>query len=264
MSNLRSSDAHRSSQARGLALAGRTIVVTRPSPGTLADRLTDAGATVEHVPLIAIGPPGDGGAALLAALADLDGFDWLVVTSANGAAAVGEAVADAPHLRLAAVGAATAAELESRCGRPVDLVPIEPNSAGLLADFPGSRTYRVLVAQADRAGDQLAAGLRAAGHDVVAVEAYATRLAPPDDRQLEALATADAVVLASGSAVESWASAAGAATPAAPFPGRASIVTIGRRTADVATRHGLAVGAVAAAPNDDAIVAAVVSVLAVR
>jgi uroporphyrinogen-III synthase len=238
--------------------------VTRPSPGTLAERLTDAGATVVHVPLIAIGPPGDGGAALRAVLADLDGFDWLVVTSANGAAAVGEAAADALHLRLAAVGEATAAELESRCGRPVDLVPTESNSAGLLADFPASRNYRVLVAQADRASDELAAGLHAAGHDVVVVEAYATSLAPPDTRQLEALAVADAVVLASGSAVEAWASAADAATPGATFPGRASIVTIGRRTADVAARLGLVVAAVATAPNDDAVVSAVVSVLAVR
>jgi uroporphyrinogen-III synthase len=247
-----------------LALAGRTIVLTRPSPGTLADRLTNAGATVEHVPLIAIGPPGDGGAALRAALADLSGFDWLVVTSANGAAAVGEAVAGAAHLRLAAVGAATAAELEARSCRPVDLVPTEANSAGLLADFPASPRRRVLVAQADRAGDELTVGLRVAGHDVVAVEAYATMLVPPDARRLEVLGGADVVVLASGSAVEAWASSASTAMPGEVSAGRAAIVTIGRRTADVAARHGLAVAAVAAAPSDDAVVAAVVSVLAVK
>ena len=229
------------------ALAGRTIVLTRPSPGTLADRLTNAGATVEHVPLIDIGPPGDGGAALRAALADLSDFDWLVVTSANGAAAVGDAVAGAAHLRLAAVGTATAAELESRCGRPVDLVPTEANSAGLLADFPAS-PRRVLVAQADRAGEELTAGLRAVGHDVVAVEAYATRLVPPDARRLEVLGGADVVVLASGSAVEAWASSAGRWRPGGV--GRAClVVTIGRRTADVAARHGLAVAAVAGAPQ---------------
>jgi uroporphyrinogen-III synthase len=245
-------------------LTGRTIVLTRPSPGTLAERLTRAGARVEHVPLIAIGPPVDGGAALGAAVADLAGFDWLVVTSANGAAAVGEAVAGAAHLRLAAVGMATATELESRCGRPVDLIPTEANSAGLLADFPVSRRLRVLVAQADRAGNELTGGLREAGHDVVAVDAYATRLVPPDDRQLEVLGGADVVVLASGSAVEAWAESAGTATPGGLRAGRAAVVTIGQRTADVAARHGLAVAAVAAAPNDDAVVAAVVSTLAVR
>ena len=64
-------------------------------------------------------------------------------------------------------------------GRAVDLVPAVANSDGLLEAFPAS-PCRVLLAQADRAGDQLAAGLRAAGHDVVAVEAYATRPLPPD------------------------------------------------------------------------------------
>jgi uroporphyrinogen-III synthase len=247
-----------------LGLAGRTVVVTRPSPGTLADVLVAAGATVEHVPLIAIGPPADGGAGLRAALADLAGIDWLVVTSANGAAAVGDAAAGAPHLRLAAVGVATATELESRSGRPVDLVPTVSNSAGLLAEFPASRRRRVLVAQADRAGDQLAAGLRAAGHEVVAVEAYATNLLPPDGRRLEILRNADSVVLASGSAVEAWARSAATAMPGGLSAGRAAIVTIGRRTAEVAASHGLHVAAVAAAPTDDAVLAAVTSVLAVR
>ena len=91
-------------------------MLTRPSLGTLADRLAAAGATVEHVPLIAIGPPADGGGALRAALNDVAGFDWVVVTSSNGAAAVGDAVAGARGVRLAAVGPATARALEAQSG----------------------------------------------------------------------------------------------------------------------------------------------------
>ena len=159
-------------------LAGRIVVVTRPAPGTLAERLAAAGATVEHVPLIAVGPPSDGGLALHAALRDLASFEWLVVTSANGAAAVGDAAAHAPTVRVAAVGAATAAALEACTGRAVDLVPDVANSDGLLAAFPPPPS-RVLLAQANRADDRLANGLRAAGHDVVAVEAYATTPAAP-------------------------------------------------------------------------------------
>ena len=49
-----------------------------------------------------------------------------------------------------------------------------PTAEGLLAEFPPTPA-RVLLAQADRAGARLADGLRAAGHDVEAVEAYATR-----------------------------------------------------------------------------------------
>ncbi len=245
------------------ALAARTVVLTRPSLGTLADRLAASGAKVEHVPLIAIGPPADGGGALRTALNDVAGFDWVVVTSSNGAAAVGDAIAGAPGVRLAAVGPATARALEAQSGRPVDLVPADANSDGLLAAFP-SAGCRVLLAQADRAGQHLAAGLRAAGHDVVAVEAYATRPLTPTTAQLDVLRRADAVVLASGSAVEGWSRSAGEAPRRRFADVTAAIVTIGRRTAEVAAAHGLEVAAVASAPDDDAIVAAVVEALAVR
>ena len=193
-------------------------------------------------------------------LGQLADFDWLVVTSANGAEAVGDFAAGVPSVRLAAVGMATAAALGGRAGRPVDLVPEQANSDGLLAAFPMTPS-RVLLAQADRAGEHLATGLRAAGHDVVAVEAYVTRPLLPDATQLDQLAGADAVVLASGSAVEAWSRAI------AQHGCRAvtsAIITIGRRTADVAAANGLPVSAAADAPTDDAIVAAVVGALPVR
>jgi uroporphyrinogen-III synthase len=243
-------------------LAGRTVVLTRPTTGTLGERLTEAGARVGHVPLIAIGPASDGGVSLTAALEGLAQFDWLVVTSANGAAKVGTAAAGHPHVRLAAVGAATAAALESLAHRPVDLVPAQANSDGLVAAFTGPPS-RVLVAQADRAGDRLADGLRAAGHDVVTVEAYAVVLSPPDEGQLRLLGDADAVVLASGSAVEAWSRSADQ-SPRPLSDVAAAVVTIGRRTADVAAAHGLVVAAVADAPSDEAIVDAVARALAVR
>ena len=124
-------------------LAGCSVVVTRPAPGTLAQRLADAGATVVHVPLIAVGPPSDGGFALRTALRDLAAFDWLVVTSANGAVAVGAAAARAAAVRVAAVGTATAAAFEACAGRAVDLVPEVANSDGLLTAFRTSRGWRV-------------------------------------------------------------------------------------------------------------------------
>ena len=153
------------------------------------------------MPLIAIGPPADGGGALRAALNDVAGFDWVVVTSSNGAAAVGDAVAGAPGVRLAAVGPATARALEAQSGRPVDLVPADANSDGLLAAFP-SASCRVLLAQADRAGEHLAAGLRSAGHDVVAVEAYATR--PVDTHALPNSTSSNAPMPSCWPAVRRW------------------------------------------------------------
>ena len=125
------------------------------------------------MPLIEIAEPLDGGAALRRALARLDAFDWLVVTSANGAARVAAGGAAHPDVRLAAVGPATAAALADGAGRPVDLVAAVPQAEGLLAEFPPAPA-RVLLAQADRARRVLADGLAAAGHEVEAVAAYRT------------------------------------------------------------------------------------------
>lgn len=229
-------------------LAGRRIALTRPEPGPLAQRLTAQGVDVTHVPLIAIAPATDGGAALEAALAALDSFDWLVVTSANGAERVGDAAAINPGVRMAAVGTATAAVLAQRAGRPVDLVPAKPSAEGLRREFPPG-PGRVLLAQANIAGDRLASGLRTLGHEVVAVEAYATILHPPGGEEIAELQRADAVVLASGSAVKALKAAGVSVVPGV-------IVTIGPRTADVARANGLTVAAVADVPTDDAVIAA--------
>ena len=80
--------------------------------------------------------------------------------------ASGSAAADAPLVRLAAVGTATARVLADAAGRPVDVVPATQRSQSLLDELcavaePGQR---FLVAQGDRADDTLVAGLRRAGH----------------------------------------------------------------------------------------------------
>ena len=76
-------------------LAGLRIVVCRPleQAAELAERLEAAGAEPVSAPVIAVADPPDGGAALRSALAGLRPGDWLVVTSPNGAARVGEALA---------------------------------------------------------------------------------------------------------------------------------------------------------------------------
>ena len=76
-------------------LAGLRMVVCRPlgQAAELAERLEAAGAKPVSAPVIAVADPPDGGAALRSALASLRAGDWLVVTSPNGAARVGEALA---------------------------------------------------------------------------------------------------------------------------------------------------------------------------
>ncbi len=234
------------------SLDGRRIVITRPTPGQLVERLRAIGAVVDHVPLIEVADSADGGVALENALQRLDTFDWLVVTSANGAERVGSA-ARASAVKLAAIGHSTAARMSALAGRSVDLVPELQHTGGLLAAFPtGSAT--VLVAQGNLAGPDLAHGLRSIGCDVTTVEAYRTRLRRPDAHELDLLRAADVVVLSSGSAVESW-------RTAESKPTGATVVAIGPKTAEVAARHGLRVVAVAATPSDDDVMAAVVQSL---
>ena len=69
------------------ALTGRRILVVRPAAQGLdsAGVLRAAGADPVLVPLIELLPPPGGGAALAEAVRRLAGYDWLVVTSANGA-----------------------------------------------------------------------------------------------------------------------------------------------------------------------------------
>jgi len=237
-------------------LAGRRIVLTRPAPGPLGDRLRELGADVTQVPLIAIDDAGDGGAALAEVLARLDDFDWLVVTSANGAQRVGAAARRSP-VALAAVGSATATTLAELAGRPVDLVPAVQRTAGLLDEFPRRRSA-VLVAHGNLAGTDLVDGLRSLGCEVTAVEAYATVLRRPSANELDTLRRADVVVLASGSAATAWVEAERDASGSRGFSAvQAAVVTIGPQTADVARRLGVPVAAVSATPDPGDVIAAI-------
>lgn len=221
------------------ALSGRRVVVTRSGEQAtaLASLLAAAGAIPVIVPLIEIVPVATEVAALTAI--DPAQFDWLVVTSPNGAhsyAGVHDRAPTQPH-RIAAVGTATAAALIA-AGLVVDLVPHEQSGAGVVAEFaPGDG--RVLLVQAVAADAALAEGLTAKGWRLTTVTPYrSTPTRPTPGQQLEALA-ADAVMFASGSAVQSWVAAFGATTP--PI-----VVAIGPQTAQVATRWGLKVALVAA------------------
>jgi uroporphyrinogen-III synthase len=198
-------------------LAGRTVVVTRPErpDDEVTAPFTGTGATVRSVPVIGIGPPSDGGAALAAALADVASYDWVVVTSANAADRVADALRAAPGVRVAAVGPRTAARLEA-LGVRVDHVPERFTGDDLAATFPApadapGATGRVLFPAAAGARDAVPDGLRALGWQVDRVTAYRTvEVAPPPDA-VEAAACADAIVFASPSAVRSWATATGGA-----------------------------------------------------
>jgi uroporphyrinogen-III synthase len=222
-------------------LSARTVVVARTAEqsGRLRALLEAEGATVVEVPTIAIEPPDDGGATLREALRDL--WDWVVVTSPNGAeravaAAGGRAAAIA--LRWAVVGPGTADTLAA-LGIHAALVPERFVAEGLVEAFPDPPAGggRVLLAQAEAARPVLAEGLRARGWEVSTVVAYRTVPVTPSAVLLQAAAGADAIAFTSGSTVDSYVGAAGGgAVPPV-------VVAIGPVTSAAVAAHGLAVAA---------------------
>jgi uroporphyrinogen-III synthase len=193
-------------------LRGLTVVVTRAAEqaGGLATPLVRLGARVVELPTIRIGEPADGGAGLDAALASPSRYDWVVVTSVNGARAVSRRVPDARRLagvRLAAIGPATAQAL-AEAHLPPDLVPPRFVAESLLEVFP-SGSGRVLLARAAVARDVLPDGLRERGWTVDVVEAYRTAPARPADDALERLAGADVACFTAPSTFEQFLELAG-------------------------------------------------------
>ena len=218
------------------ALAGRRVVVTRAAgqADELVSLLEAAGAIAVVVPLIEVVTE-PAAAAALATLAPAE-FDWLVVTSPNGAAAYLATHATAPT-HVAAVGSTTAAALTAG-GLHVALVPTDQRASALLAEFPAGQG-RVLLVQAVEAEPTMELGLLAAGWQVTAVSPYRSAPAHPTAGQQMAALAADAVLFASGSAARAWVAVFGQTTP--PI-----VVAIGPQTAAKVGQAGLKVSLVAA------------------
>ena len=213
-------------------------------------RLLEArGARVVEVPLIAVVEPDDEGRERDEVLQRFEDFDWIVVTSPNGAERVApflsaaHAAGDAKRFPLlAAVGEATARSV----GTPVALCAEPARSDVLAQQFPeGSGS--VLVVQGNLADSQLSDDIEAKGWTVTRVVAYRTvHLRPTKEMMLPAL-SADVLLLASGSAANAWFDAFGATTP--PY-----VVAIGPSTAKVAVNLGLEVSAIASEQTLDSLI----------
>lgn len=237
------------------ALVGKRIVVTRPAKqsSALIELLQQRGAQPLQMPLIEICAPSDGGVALRRALTELDTFDWVVVTSANGAAAIADELCNRVRRpRIAAIGEATNKAL----GAIADLIPSSARGDVLAAEFPiGSG--RVLLAQAEVTDGVVGATLESRGWNVTEVAAYQTCSVRPEPEVLARALAADALVLASGSAVRSWVQSAGTRTP--PI-----VVAIGRSTAAVSDSVGIRVTAVAAEPTPTCVLDALADIFSRR
>jgi uroporphyrinogen-III synthase len=230
-------------------LAGRRVVVTRAldQADELVDLLRARGAVPVVVPLVRIVDVPEE-AARLAALRH-DDFDWLVVTSPNGARSYASVHPTAPA-QVAAVGTATAAAL-AEGGVWATLVPAEQRAEGLLSEFPDAPGVggEVLLVQAVDAEPTMAEGLAQRGWRVTVVTPYRTVVARPTAGEFLAALAADAVLFASGSAASSWVEIFGTSAPSL-------VVAIGPRTAAATRGFGLKVDLVAADHSMKGLVAA--------
>jgi uroporphyrinogen-III synthase len=205
------------------------VLVTRPAgPGAdaLAKRLRRRGFGAVHVPLLAIEAAGDDPI-------DLSAYDWVVVTSPNGARELVRRASGALP-RRAVIGQATAEALGG-----ADVVAAVSTQEGLLAAIP-PRPGRVLFAGAAEARDLLPLALNA---DVLVL--YHTRPLVP-----AAPLAGDLVTLASASAAGAL-GALGAPSTAIPS------VSIGPETTRAARAAGLTVAAEARRHDLDGLAAAV-------
>ena len=240
-------------------LFGRRIVVTRASEqaSSLVARLRELGADPIEIPSVEVHDPVDGGAALAVAVERVRTYDWLVVTSANGAARLLSALRDARDLggvKVAAIGPGTADAL--RAGNVVaDLIPDRFVAEALLDAFPPPPPTggRVLIARAAVARDVLPDGLRTAGWVVDVVDAYRTEAAPLTAEQRDSAAAAEVVTFTSASTVERFLEAVGIdQTP--PL-----IASIGPITSAAARDHGLTVDIEATEHTIPGLIAALVT-----
>lgn len=231
--------------------------------GPIVEVLSAAGANVISLPLIEIIEPPDGGTARDAELANIGSYEWLVVSSPNGArrvvAALQEAVKNSMCIpRIAVLGNGTREVVEGVAGITVEVQAEVPSGEGLVQSFPthaNGSPEKVLLVQGEGADLTVISGLIEKGWDVTRVNAYRTAYCVPSPEMRAEVEQGDAVVFASGSAARSWVSALGT-----EFRGK--VVVIGPVTQKVATSLGLEVHAVAEVPTPEGICTALVVLFA--
>ena len=203
------------------------IIVTRPrgQERELARGLEQLGHEVVVCPLVEVEPLGDDAI-------DVSSYDWVIVTSVNGARELRRRMRGVPR-RVAAIGRATADAFGG-----ADLVPALSTQEGLLAELPRP-AGRVLFAGAEGARRLLVDELGA-----TFVPLYRTRALKPAEQP-----EGDLVVLASASAARAF----GALELGLPA------VSIGPQTTAAAREAGVEVVAEAETHDVAGLLAAVVS-----
>jgi len=180
---------------------------------SLPKRLAELGADVLEVPTIKITGPTDR-SVIVDALLELNSYDWLVFTSANGVAAFFDLffkrfqdLRDLGGARIAAVGPATAAKLRE-LHLQVDLTPEEAvgqKIAKAFAKFESVENLKICLLRAEAANPDLPRALEELGAIVDDIAVYCTVAETEDPANAGADLLehgADWITFTSGSTVE--------------------------------------------------------------
>jgi uroporphyrinogen III methyltransferase/synthase len=162
-------------------LTGITVLVTRSAGQSTAfrDRLEAVGARVVEMPALEISPPSSW-QELDRAIAQLDRYHWLILTSSNGVdyfcdrlLSQGKDTRDLAGLKIAVVGKKTAASLKQRGLQP-DFIPPNFVADSLVSEFPEAVAGKnILFPRVESGGREvLVAEFTAAGAQVAEVAAY--------------------------------------------------------------------------------------------
>jgi uroporphyrinogen-III synthase len=253
------------------ALRGLRVVITRAEQqaASLAERLRALGAEPLFFPTIAFKAPDDL-APFDRALAQIESYDWLVLTSATTVDFVARRLGENPdlkrrfqqasaRLRVAAVGPATAAACRRLLGLDVERVP-ERFIAESLAEALGDlHDQRIVLFNADLAHARLEALLREAGAQVERVIAYHTVPASGgvDLEHRLRVGEVDAITFASGSAGRFFVQRL--SETALAIANQKLIVAIGPTTADDLRAVGIEATVVASTFTEEGMLAALLS-----
>ena len=228
-------------------LFGKGVVITRPErqADDLARLLAAEGASPIAFPTISIAPPSDW-RELDDAIDQLESYQWLIFTSANGVhffferlREKGRDVRDLKGIKICCIGPATARQVEDS-GIKADLVPDEFIAEGILKSFAGMDLsgQSILIPRAAKARDILPVGLKKLGAEVVVATAYQT---VNSGRKREELAEridrgdVDVITFTSSSTVTNFVEIMGADYP---LPSHIQIACIGPVTAATAKKAG--------------------------
>jgi uroporphyrinogen III methyltransferase/synthase len=232
-------------------LLGKRIAITRTreQAGVLRGQLTVRGAQVVEIATIEIRDPASW-EPLDSAIRRLEEFDYLLMTSVNGARnflrrlqACGRQVRDLQALVIGAIGPATAAEL-AKNGVRVDVIPRQYVAEGLLEAL-GDRDLTgkaFLIPRAKVARDVVPRVLREKGGRVEVVEAYETAVPQLPAGELQRLLTPspDVITFTSSSTASNFARLAGQNNVSRLLRGVA-IASIGPITSETIRKLGLTV-----------------------